>query len=613
MARAKGSMKLGENIEPQIGAPLDARTLVKTKADLTNPKSYEYAYVGMEVMVKDELKKYVLKAKDTTLEENWEESSGGSIDPAQLEGLATKEELKDYVKKEELENYVTKDELDDVSGSTPKAIPVPIVDTEASQFTYDGTPKKLVFTNVNEKDVVIIDDIKTDAGTYICKIYPKGLNVWIGERDYKTYEYEWSIAKAESQVTIDKESITLNNSSPSDTFNYTTTGDGVVTVTSSDTTVATVNGNTNPITVNNVNEKNGSIYVTVSVAEGNNYLGSSNTIVINSEFLHVVTWANGSDEEIADMILSAYNGELNYNSENLNAGGLYDYWAIGDERTMKVSFNGTEEYITLVLEETGDTLQTYNLYRNNTYYGLVDTSTNNSIGRKFPWFIVGTKNLLSSGYKNNVYPYNSTRSNDGLPNDYKGFGYSSTSFRYRIIQSLDYLATSMFSTAFANIIRQIKYPYCYAQIYSGHGFGENPNNTSQMGTESFNLTSEKLKITRHAVGELLSESVMESNCENSISKLLLKEKNIKQFTYYKELSTRIFKENGGINQTATAQNGNYYSTRSLGLMSLPSGFDNSSYSIKATHSYGVGVIKTASPYFKLERCTTGNLDFIFAI
>ena len=60
MARQKGTFDLNSNIEPNISAPLDSRSIVPTLEDLTN-NNFDYAYVGMMVVVQDTKDLYVLK------------------------------------------------------------------------------------------------------------------------------------------------------------------------------------------------------------------------------------------------------------------------------------------------------------------------------------------------------------------------------------------------------------------------------------------------------------------------------------------------------------------------------------------------------------------------
>lgn len=83
MARRKGSLKLGSNIEPQVDAPLDARAVVPTTADLTDAETFDYFYVGMVVAVADTGRVYVLTGDpdepDPTDAANWRElGAGGS-------------------------------------------------------------------------------------------------------------------------------------------------------------------------------------------------------------------------------------------------------------------------------------------------------------------------------------------------------------------------------------------------------------------------------------------------------------------------------------------------------------------------------------------------------
>lgn len=81
MARPEGTLKLSSNIEPQVGAPLDARAIVGTVADLTVAGNFPYSYVGMIVSVQATGDVYILKAKPTTVENNWGKvAAGGDMD-----------------------------------------------------------------------------------------------------------------------------------------------------------------------------------------------------------------------------------------------------------------------------------------------------------------------------------------------------------------------------------------------------------------------------------------------------------------------------------------------------------------------------------------------------
>lgn len=72
--RPEGTLKLSSNIEPRMNAPLDARLVVPTRADLF---LLEYFYKGMVVSVSAG-GLYQLTGDDPTVEENWASIGGDS-------------------------------------------------------------------------------------------------------------------------------------------------------------------------------------------------------------------------------------------------------------------------------------------------------------------------------------------------------------------------------------------------------------------------------------------------------------------------------------------------------------------------------------------------------
>jgi len=80
MARTKGSANFAGSLEVLAGAPLDAREVVGTVADLTTQATFDYVYVGLKVYVKENGKIYVLNDLDFTDSNSWSEvgSGGGS-------------------------------------------------------------------------------------------------------------------------------------------------------------------------------------------------------------------------------------------------------------------------------------------------------------------------------------------------------------------------------------------------------------------------------------------------------------------------------------------------------------------------------------------------------
>ena len=94
MARSKGSANLAASLEVLAGAPLDAREVVQAKADLTAEGSFPYKYIGLEVYVVAENKKYRLISNDPTDTESWQEiGSGGGGGSDSYADLANKPQI----------------------------------------------------------------------------------------------------------------------------------------------------------------------------------------------------------------------------------------------------------------------------------------------------------------------------------------------------------------------------------------------------------------------------------------------------------------------------------------------------------------------------------------
>ena len=86
MARYRGTFTVAANYEPLTASPLDARELVETKSDLTNPLIWQqengdiWTYVGMKVVVTsdenaDNNGLYILTHDNYTLESSWQKQA----------------------------------------------------------------------------------------------------------------------------------------------------------------------------------------------------------------------------------------------------------------------------------------------------------------------------------------------------------------------------------------------------------------------------------------------------------------------------------------------------------------------------------------------------------
>lgn len=116
---------------------------------------------------------------------------------------------------------------------------------------------------------------------------------------------------------------------------------------------------------------------TVTVEEAETYVNG----------VKIVPWATGTDAEIAAMVTGAEQGKIN----------LTDYWNVGDERTVSISA------IAARAVDTNNTNYLETQPAQDVVLVLMDKNNNNysyyktfSSGRTYPYFIVGTKNCLST-------------------------------------------------------------------------------------------------------------------------------------------------------------------------------------------------------------------------
>ena len=100
MSRQIGTLKISSNFEPRMGAPLDARSIVPLKTDLTAAGTFDYTYVGMIVVVQEEGKAYILQTKPTTVLTNWRVVGDD----------------------QDLSNYYTKSEVDEIVSRVYKPV-----------------------------------------------------------------------------------------------------------------------------------------------------------------------------------------------------------------------------------------------------------------------------------------------------------------------------------------------------------------------------------------------------------------------------------------------------------------------------------------------------------
>lgn len=153
-------------------------------------------------------------------------------------------------------------------------IPVNVVPSTNSSFTYDGNAKTPAWQNYDSEQLTISGSTSaTNAGTYKVYFTPKSdYEWWDGTSTSK--EVTWSIAKAAGSLSLSATSGTIVGKKNTATFTVNYNGDSAISVSSSNTSYATValSGKTVTITATGY----GSATITVSVSETNNYTKPSN-------------------------------------------------------------------------------------------------------------------------------------------------------------------------------------------------------------------------------------------------------------------------------------------------------------------------------------------------
>ena len=121
----------------------------------------------------------------------------------------------------------------------------------------------------------------------------------------------------------------------------------------------------------------GTINVTAQLVAGGQSYTATQAIIVA---VTIVTWANGTDEEVAEMLQAHYDGDIS----------IHDYWSVGDERTVTlaameatgVGESYPETTVTLVLMNAGGKT-------------LSDGTTECA-------FVVGVKEVIGGGYMNST-------------------------------------------------------------------------------------------------------------------------------------------------------------------------------------------------------------------
>ena len=171
-------------------------------------------------------------------------------------------------------------------------IPINVIPSTNSSFTYDGEAKSPVWQNFDAQQLTISGaDSAVNAGTYTVYFTPKAdYEWWDGTSVPK--EVSWSIAKAAGSLELSATSGTITGkNSAAITFTVDRAGDGAISVSSGNTAYATASVSGTTVTV--TPKGYGTATITVAVAEGTNHTApGSRTYTVTVQVLYLYNAGN---------------------------------------------------------------------------------------------------------------------------------------------------------------------------------------------------------------------------------------------------------------------------------------------------------------------------------
>ena len=165
-------------------------------------------------------------------------------------------------------------------------VAVPVAASQS--YTYDGTQQTFAFSTLDSAHTVVTGNKQTNAGSYTVTAALLDANFVWADTTTADKTYSWTIGKAAGDFTLSANTASVTRATPTATVNVTgITGDGIVSVASSDSTVATASYSNGVVTITGLD--NGTATITVSLAEGTNYLATSKNIAVTSEMYKILT------------------------------------------------------------------------------------------------------------------------------------------------------------------------------------------------------------------------------------------------------------------------------------------------------------------------------------
>lgn len=233
----------------------------------------------------------------------------------------------------------------------------------------------------------VVDFFTDESGTLVLSA-DNGTSTLLGEvkiSAYGTYNITLEgVSVDKSREVYAEKDVTLDDDKTTDTVAIGYTGDiSKISAVSSNTSVCTVSVNGNKVTVKDAGKDfNGKATITATVEASQNYDAGEVNFYVNKLNGSLGTWADASDDVIANMVARADAGEID----------LGDYWKVGETRRVHLDAVEAGTIVSNQPEQDVD-LVLLHYAANSTYYDLTSPITS---GRKHPMFVVGTKDCLKN-------------------------------------------------------------------------------------------------------------------------------------------------------------------------------------------------------------------------
>ena len=240
-------------------------------------------------------------------------------------------------------------------------VPIPSVSRNP---VYTGGRVSPELVNYDSDCVLLVGNTAVNAGDYTLtyKLLDPLTYVWEdGTTENKTEN--WAILKANGFITLNYSTVVLDNDHRTVQVDILNASNLIgITVTSSDPTIATVQRSGSRITVSSVNDTSGSAFITVNVAENNNYYAYTRTIPVTASFVEEfdeytigVRWQTIADPALCYnvpgrgglVILSFVSAGSNVVSIELVEGPLFgNNWSVAqrDASTPRTDYKLTKAY-----------------------------------------------------------------------------------------------------------------------------------------------------------------------------------------------------------------------------------------------------------------------------